>query len=371
MQQPLIDYLYSVALQGRESVVVDTSNDTILPVGGLHINATDAFSLYRHPNTSYLRNLIHRSWTTLPRPPLGLDSLDIPILLLSAPGYSASPRTFDRLGSTDKVYCTLWKLMGRTAWLDIHSSFIEPYIRNRSPDAYMSHQLSSRSRFHYCPSLRDHVPRLYNRLSAIHNSGANLQTHLQRPFESLSSSSPAVSSPGPEAKDSVPQPGSTKLVSTVMDVELSNILGHSNEAATPGKAKYKDSDADVHPSLSGAGIDISVTKAIRELDAKIAVQNAKIDSFTSMMQDLTMTVHSIFQAVSNPDEYKTLTMEEFTARQESERGMRQQRTSVQVSDRQPVTSSPVTSVPITSAVTPSTVDLPPSTVLALNALAKV
>ncbi|RKO85845.1 hypothetical protein BDK51DRAFT_46688 [Blyttiomyces helicus] len=145
-------------------------------------------------------------------------------------------------------------------------------------------------------------------------------------------------------------------MATSISKELSSILGDSNEAATPGKAKYKDTDADVHPSLSGAGIDIS---------------NAKIDSLTSMMQDLPVTVRSIFRAVSNPDEYKTLTMEEFTARQESETGMRQQRASVQVGARQTVTSSPVTSTPTTSAVTSSTVCLPPSTVLTLNALAKV
>ncbi|RKO92236.1 hypothetical protein BDK51DRAFT_52156 [Blyttiomyces helicus] len=99
-------------------------------------------------------------------------------------------------------------------------------------------------------------------------------------------------------------------MATSVSKELSNILGYSAEGATPGNAKYKDSDADVHPSLSGAGIDLSDTKAILEQDAKIAVQNAQIDSLNSMMQDLTVTLHSIFGAVSNPDEYKMLTAEQ-------------------------------------------------------------
>lgn len=135
--------------------------------GELVVHIDKVVALYRHPNIHYARRLINSAWVKIPAPPPGLEAIDIVIIMLASEGYSFNPRSFAWSMATDATFATVWKLIRRSATIDVHAHFLDAYTSHRDGTAYSHFHGITSTETHYYPPLLEASPGLYAELERL------------------------------------------------------------------------------------------------------------------------------------------------------------------------------------------------------------
>lgn len=89
-------------------------------------------------------------------------------------------------------------------------------------------------------------------------------------------------------------------------------LGDAPASSSDVRKDRIDDTDDSFPTLERTGIDISVTKAVRDLEARVRAQSQLLADIQSSIDSLTKTVSLILTAVTSPDEYRAKNLDDLT-----------------------------------------------------------